>query len=111
MTPDFDDGLAARVWPRLVGGGLLGLAYTTGRDDAGYFSSSATDMQTPAAAIIAETAHAEHRRCAGPALACRSPLRLRRWRLFAGGCRCRIHPAERCEACLVAQSVAVPAGR
>ncbi|MGS0688061.1 hypothetical protein ACVBEQ_23375 [Nakamurella sp. GG22] len=39
----------------LFGGGLLGLAYTTGRNDAGYFSSSVIGLRTATAAITAET--------------------------------------------------------
>ena len=39
----------------LFGGGILGLAYATGRNDSGYFQSSVTALRTPTEAITAQT--------------------------------------------------------
>ena len=39
----------------LFAGGALGIGYATGRNDAGYFQTSLTDLRTPTAAITAET--------------------------------------------------------
>lgn len=39
----------------LFGGGALGIAYATGRNDAGYFQTTLTDLHTPTQAITAQT--------------------------------------------------------
>lgn len=39
----------------LFAGGALGIGYAAGRNDAGYFQTSLTNLHTPTAAITAET--------------------------------------------------------
>ncbi|MGI8418166.1 MAG: DUF4389 domain-containing protein [Nakamurella sp.] len=39
----------------LVGGGALGVAYASGRNDSGYFQAALNDVHSPTAAITAET--------------------------------------------------------